>query len=89
MGADAWTITHAEWFKDEGRWGSKPKPGAVVFFDWDGGKSLKAIDHVGLVTEVTGDGEFRTVEGNTSNAVRAKTRTTDQVVGFGYPNYAR
>ncbi|WP_245974777.1 CHAP domain-containing protein [Thermomonospora umbrina] len=89
MGADAWTIEHAEWFKDKGRWGTEPKPGAVVFFDWDGGKSMDAIDHVGLVTKNLGDGEFATVEGNSNDAVESKTRGTDKVVGFGYPDYAK
>ncbi|WP_019630882.1 CHAP domain-containing protein [Actinomadura atramentaria] len=89
VGQDAWTIAHAEWFKDEGRWGTKPKPGAVVFFSWDGGKSLDSIEHVGFVVKDNGDGTVETVEGNTSNAVKMRTRDTDQIVGYGYPDYAK
>ncbi|MGH3392062.1 MAG: CHAP domain-containing protein [Actinomadura sp.] len=90
IGSDAWTITHAQWFKDKGRWGDTPEPGAIVYFDWDGGSSdLDAIDHVGLVTKVNGDGTIDTVEGNISDAVVSKTRTLDNVVGFGYPDYAK
>jgi surface antigen len=89
IGSDAWTIAHAQWFKDKGRWGATPKPGAVVYFDWDGGKSIQGIDHVGLVTKVNGDGTMNTVEGNISDSVVSKTRTLDKVVGFGYPDYAK
>ncbi|WP_067463249.1 hypothetical protein [Actinomadura macra] len=34
------------------------------------------------------DGTIQTVEGNTGNAVKVKTRDTDKVVGYGYPAYA-
>ncbi|ACY98614.1 CHAP domain containing protein [Thermomonospora curvata DSM 43183] len=88
LGADAYTVTHAKSFKDKGRWGTKPKPGAVVFFDWAGGKSIGGIDHVGLVAEVLDNGKIKTVEGNISNAVVSKVRTPDTIVGYGYPDYA-
>ncbi|WP_019629195.1 CHAP domain-containing protein [Actinomadura atramentaria] len=89
VGQDAWTIAHAKWFKSHDRWGTKPKPGAVVFFNWDGKKSLDDIEHVGFVVKDNGDGTVKTVEGNTGNAVKTKTRDLDQIVGFGYPNYAK
>jgi surface antigen len=89
IGEDAWTIAHANWFKERGRWGTTPKPGAVVYFDWDGGKSIDGIDHVGLVTKVNDDGTVNTVEGNISDAVVSKVRSTDKVVGYGYPDYAK
>jgi hypothetical protein len=86
MGGDAFTPSHAQWFRDEGRWGHVPKPGAVVFFSWNGG-GIDDIDHVGLVVRDNHDGTIRTVEGNTDNAVRIRTRSTDYVVGYGYPDY--
>ncbi|RAY13126.1 CHAP domain-containing protein [Actinomadura craniellae] len=89
MGADAWTVKHAEWFKDQGRWGTKPKPGAVVFYDWAGGKRISGIDHVGLVVKPLGQGKIETVEGNVGNSVMSKVRSTADVVGYGYPDYAR
>jgi hypothetical protein len=89
VGQDAWTIAHAKWFKANGRWGSTPRPGAVVFFDWNGGKSLDDIDHVGYVVSVGSGGEINTVEGNTDNAVHRRVRSSDQIVGYGYPSYAR
>ncbi|MQY02495.1 C40 family peptidase [Actinomadura macrotermitis] len=88
-GQDAWTVAHAKWFKSQGRWGTTPKPGAIVFFAWDGGKSLDDIVHVGMVIKDNGNGTVRTVEGNTGNAVQVKTRDTDQIVGYGYPDYAK
>jgi surface antigen len=87
MGADAFTRTHAQWFKDQGRWGDTPKPGAVVFFSWSGSKSIDSIDHVGMVMKDNGNGTIQTIEGNTDNAVKIRTRDTSSVVGYGYPEY--
>jgi hypothetical protein len=89
IGNDAWTIAHARWFQDHDRWGTEPRPGAVVFFSWSGGESVDSIRHVGMVIEDLGGGRIRTVEGNTSNAVKIRERSTDQVVGYGYPAYAK
>jgi hypothetical protein len=86
MGWDAYTVQHAKWFKKTDRWGHKPKPGAVVFFAWNGG-GIESINHVGLVVKDNGDGTIRTIEGNTGNAVKEKTRQASQVAGYGYPDY--
>ncbi|MEU9886108.1 CHAP domain-containing protein [Sphaerisporangium sp. NPDC051011] len=89
VGIDAWTVAHAKWFEQQGRWGETPRPGAVVFFAWNGSKDVDAIDHVGFVIHDNGDGTIKTVEGNTDNGkVQVRTRSTDQVVGYGYPTYA-
>jgi surface antigen len=87
LGEDAYTVTYAQSFKDDGRWGTTPKPGAIVFFDWAGSKSLGGIDHVGLVSKVLDSGKVETVEGNISNSVISTVRTAD-IVGYGYPEYA-
>ncbi len=90
MGWDAYTVQHATWFKKADRWGDKPKPGAVVFFDWkDGSKgSIGDIDHVGLVVKDNGNGKISTVEGNSNDKVEKKVRDKSEVVGYGYPEYA-
>lgn len=88
LGEDPYTVTYAQSFKDKGRWGTTPRPGAVVFFDWDGGKRIGGIDHVGLVAKVLGNGKIQTVEGNISDSVVSKVRTSD-IVGYGYPDYAK
>jgi hypothetical protein len=88
MGADAFTPTHAQWFKDRGRWGQTPTPGAIVFFSWSGGKTIDDIDHVGMVIKDNHDGTVQTVEGNTDDAVKVRTRDASNVVGYGYPDYA-
>ncbi|MDX6743193.1 CHAP domain-containing protein [Actinocorallia sp. A-T 12471] len=87
VGQDAWTIAHAKWFKEEGRWGTTPKPGAIVFFNWNGEKGLDDIVHVGIVDHVDDDGTIHTVEGNTGNKVQEKVRSASQIVGYGYPEY--
>ena len=88
MGADAFTPDHAKWFIAQGRWGNVPKPGAVVFFSWNGG-GINGIDHVGLVIKDNHDGTIQTVEGNTDDAVKVRTRPVSEVVGYGYPDYAQ
>ena len=72
-------------FKKKGQWyTSKPRPGDVVFFNWDGG----AVDHVGIVESVNRDGSINTIEGNTSNNKVERRRRTGDIVGYGRPNYA-
>ena len=83
----AYTPFHASWFYSAGRWGTRPKVGAIVFFDWDGSRRISAIDHVGIVEAVHSDGSVTTIEGNTSNAVMRRRRRTG-IVGYGYPAYA-
>ena len=91
MGWDAYTVKHATWFKKTDRWGKTAKPGAVVFFDWKNGSrgTIGGIDHVGLVVKDNGDGTVKTIEGNTDDKVQKKTRSKSQVVGYGYPDYAK
>jgi hypothetical protein len=89
VGWDAWTVAHARWFRANGRWGYAPKPGAVVFFSWSGGKTLDSIRHVGFVVKDNGDGTISTIEGNTGNGrVEERVRDKSDVVGYGYPEYA-
>ncbi|MEV4091253.1 CHAP domain-containing protein [Streptosporangium saharense] len=89
MGWDAYTVTHAKWFKENGHWGTAPKPGAVVYFDWQGSKDIDGIDHVGFVKQDNGNGTITTIEGNTGNGkVEQRIRPTSQVVGYGYPVYS-
>ncbi|MER6826024.1 CHAP domain-containing protein [Streptosporangium sp. NPDC000563] len=89
MGWDAYTVAHAKWFKNNGHWGTVPTPGAVVYFDWAGGKSIEGIDHVGFVKKDNGNGTITTIEGNTGNgAVEERVRPVSQVVGYGYPVYS-
>ena len=86
VGQDAWTVTHAKWFENQGAWGTTPKPGALVFYNWKGAKNIDSIEHVGLVKGVIAKDKIQTIEGNISNSVVMKTRTTDDVVGYGYPD---
>ncbi|MEV0595884.1 CHAP domain-containing protein [Nonomuraea cavernae] len=89
IGWDAYTVTHAQWFADKGRWGTTPKPGAVVFFAWSGSKSISSINHVGFVVKDNGNGTLTTIEGNTGNGkVEERVRPKWQVAGYGYPQYA-
>ncbi|WP_113700350.1 CHAP domain-containing protein [Nonomuraea lactucae] len=88
VGWDAYTVAYAGWFKANRRWGAAAKPGAVVFFDWDGAKRISGIDHVGLVKKDNGDGTITTIEGNTGEGrVEQRRRPKAQVAGYGYPAY--
>jgi surface antigen len=89
VGEDPWTVAHAKWFQDQHRWGTTPKPGAIVFFSWSGGSTADDINHVGIVVKDNHDGTIQTIEGNTDGGqVESKTRDTSEVVGYGYPSYA-
>lgn len=85
VGQFAWTPSHASWFIKQGAWTSVPEPGALVFYDWSGGKSYKGIDHVGIVERVEG-GKIHTIEANVDRVwLKRKFRDTDKVVGYGLP----
>ncbi|WP_431922436.1 CHAP domain-containing protein [Nonomuraea jabiensis] len=87
MGWDSYTVTWAKWFRANKRWGALAKPGAVVFFDWNG-KSVTGIDHMDLVKQDNGNGTITTIEGNTGKGkVEQRIRPKSQVVGYGYPEY--
>jgi hypothetical protein len=89
IGADAYTVTHAQWFRRHGRFGQKATPGSVVFYSFNGRRSIDSISHVGFVIKDNGNGTIRTVEGNTgSGQVMVRTRSKSSVVGYGYPRYA-
>ncbi len=94
-GKRAYTPTFADYFKRVGRWGSKPKVGAVVFYDFP--DSVDRIQHVGLVVSYDRK-TITTIEGNTSPGtsgsqsngggvylrVRPRNRS---IVGYGYPDF--
>jgi surface antigen len=88
MGFDAYTPKHAEWFKEHGRLGHRPRPGSVAFFSWNG-KKINDIEHVGFTIKDNGDGTIKTVEGNTHNTVAIRKRDKSFVVGYGYPDYRK
>ncbi|WP_242882567.1 CHAP domain-containing protein [Actinomadura litoris] len=87
IGDFAYTPSHAQWFSNNRKWGRTPRKGAIVFFDWSGSHSISAIDHVGIVEAVRGDGAIVTIEGNTDNAVRRRVRRSG-IAGYGYPSYS-
>ena len=90
----AYTVAHAQAFKDRGLWtpmvngvqGSGIRRGDVVFFDWAGGTSIGSIDHVGLVTGVSGSTVY-TIEGNFENRCDRWSRNASVIAGFGRPKY--
>ena len=93
LGKFASTIACATWWNGRGRFGTEPRPGAAVFFDWNGGRSIGGIDHIGLVVAPLGNGRVRTIEGNASipghgDGVWVHDRSTRFIVGYGYPTGA-
>jgi peptidoglycan hydrolase-like protein with peptidoglycan-binding domain len=89
MGKFAYTVAHAQAFKNAGRWHygrGGIRPGDVVFFDWNGSGSISRIDHVGLVEAVRSNGTIVTLEGNTSNKFLRRVRSSC-IVGYGRPAY--
>ena len=86
-------------YKKIGRWQENdaytPKPGDVIFYDWDDGKDFTSTDdtgraeHVGIVTSVS-DGVITVIEGNKDNAVGyRKIKVNGRYIrGYGLPDYA-
>ncbi|WP_283134294.1 CHAP domain-containing protein [Rhizohabitans arisaemae] len=89
VGQFAYTPYHATWFQQKGAWNKEAAPGALVFFDWSGGKTIAGIDHVGVVTKVEGN-TIHTIEGNIDGGVaKRKVRDESKVVGYGHPDIVR
>ncbi|AQW55307.1 CHAP domain-containing protein [Streptomyces violaceusniger] len=85
----AYTVWHAARFKTAGQWHAGAKGirrGDVVFFDWSGTNEIGRIDHVGIVTRVSGTNVF-TIEGNTLNVCARRVRTEAEIAGYGRPKY--
>lgn len=94
-GDRAYTVYSAEDGERLGRWHAGTvanilryaKPGAVVYMDWGGTNRIDAIDHVGVVEVVLGDGRVQTIEGNTGDACRRRVRGAADIAGFWNPAY--
>jgi hypothetical protein len=96
-GDRAYTVWHAEDGRDMGRWfpgtstniKAHAKPGAIVFFDWDGTDTIGRIDHVGVCEVNLGDGRMQTIEGNTGDACKRRVRASNVIAGFWNPPYSK
>lgn len=82
-------------FKNLGEWQENdsytPKPGDVIFYDWDdsgAGDNTGWPDHVGIVEAVSGS-SFKVIEGNMSDAVGRRSMTVNgrYIRGYGVPKY--
>lgn len=88
-----------ELYKKLGRWRENenytPKPGDVIFYDWQDGANFAASDnkgspnHVGIVVSVSG-GVITVIEGNKNDAVgtRAVKLNGRYIRGYGLPDYS-
>ena len=86
---NAYCQTVANWFKSNGRWGTKDYtdlvPGDTIFFDWQGDGHT---DHIGLVIGRDANKVY-TVEGNSGDAVKVKSYSigSSVIYGYGLMNY--
>lgn len=80
------TVASLEYWKSRNRLVTEPKPGDLVFFNWPGGDS---VDHMGAVigTSDWNQGVLMTIEGNSNDGVRIRTRHRESVVAFARPNF--
>ena len=85
----------SNWFKERGLWQEnsyEPRPGDLIFFDWDckgsSGPQDDVPDHVGIVERVE-NGVVYTVEGNTSDSCRQHNYAVGhyEIWGYGTPMY--
>jgi hypothetical protein len=81
---EGYVPTMANWLRGDGRYVTPtqgtPRPGDLVFFDWERDGEL---DHIGLVESVTADGRVHTIEGNADGAVRQRDYAASQIAGYG------
>jgi hypothetical protein len=85
----------ANWFKERGLWQDnsyEPRPGDLIFFDWDNkgssGPQDDVPDHVGIVERVE-DGVIYTIEGNSGDSCRQRSYPVGyyEIWGFATPIY--
>jgi hypothetical protein len=84
------TTTHAKAFNDHRKWHvdvAGIRKGDIVFFDWGHTNNISGIDHVGVVTAVSGK-NVHTIEGNTLDKCARRVRTAIDIVGYGRPDYS-
>lgn len=79
------------WFQEHGLWQDnsyEPRPGDIIFFDWDDGGQDGQSDHVGIVEKVE-NGRVYTVEGNSGDSVRQNSYPIGdyEIQGYGTPAY--
>lgn len=85
----------SNWFKNRNLWQDnsyEPRPGDIIFFDWDNkgssGPQDNVPDHVGIVERVE-DGVVYTVEGNSGDSCRQRSYSVGyyEIWGYGTPIY--
>ena len=84
-------VQGSQWFKDRGLWQDnsfEPRPGDIIFFDWDDGGQDGSTDHVGIVEKVE-NGRVYTVEGNSGDECRQNSYPIGyyEIYGYGTPAY--
>lgn len=79
--------TGVDWFQARGLWQDnsyEPRPGDVIFFDWDDESGQDGLpDHVGIVEKVE-DSIVYTVEGNSGDTCLENHYTVGHYEIFGY-----
>lgn len=88
----AYTPSGKNWFRARKQWGSKPRVGALAYYNLSG---LGRVSHVGIVERVYSDGSFDAIEGNTDyrggrtggRVMRKRRKALGAGGGFGYPKY--
>lgn len=80
---EGWVPSVRDWAVSQGRYipsgAGAPAVGDLVVFDRGG---TGVLDHIGIVTGVTPDGAIQTVEGNSSDAVLARSYGPGEYAGL-------
>ncbi len=72
----SWFISKKSWYRSS----ISPRPGMIIFFDWDGNGTS---DHVGIVKDCR-DGIVYTIEGNSGDQCREMWYTVGSSAIYGY-----
>ncbi|MDD5924068.1 MAG: CHAP domain-containing protein [Clostridia bacterium] len=76
-----------QWFKERNQWQDNtfiPKPGDMIFFDWEYDGLTGTADHVGIVEKVESDTVY-TIEGNSSDSCTKRSYPVGyyEILGYG------
>ena len=84
-------ISKVTWFQECELWQDnsyEPRPGDIIFFDWDDGGQDGSSDHVGIVEKME-NGRIYTIEGNSVDSRRQNSYPVGycEIYGYGTPAY--
>lgn len=80
LGNKAYCPSYVNWSKNRGTWGTQPRPGDMILFNWSGGSIAQ---HIGFVESVNGR-TITTIEGNTGSTYQGEVKRNTYNINSSY-----